>query len=96
MKYISDFQSYSFALQTLEVFLKEYKIDICLVSETHCTKESYIKIQIYYIYRTIHPSNKARGGTAVIIKENLKHQEECKYQKETLQATTIKVKTKCK
>ena len=49
-------------LQTLEVFLKEYKIDICLVSETHCTKESYIKIQGYYIYHTIHHSNKARGA----------------------------------
>lgn len=49
-------------LQEIEVFLRNKKIDVCLISETHLTNENYIKIRGYQVYYTVHPSNKARGS----------------------------------
>lgn len=49
----------------LEIFLDDQKIDVCLIFETHFTRESNFKILGYKTYHTIHPSNKARGGTAI-------------------------------
>lgn len=83
-------------LHEIEMFLKIQKIDVCLISETHFTRENYIKIRGYQVYHTVHPANKARGGTAVIIKNELKHHEETKYQTEAIQATSVKVQTKFK
>ncbi|CAL1672120.1 unnamed protein product [Lasius platythorax] len=83
-------------IQEIEMFLRDQKIDVCLISETHFTKETYIKIRGYLVYHTVHPSNKARGGTAVIVKNELKHHEETNYQTEAIQATSIKVQNKYK
>lgn len=77
----------------LQVFLDAQKIDIGLISETHLTKQSHIKFRGYKIYHTIHPYNTARGGSAVIIKENITHYEETHYQTEEIQATAVSVKT---
>lgn len=63
----------------LEIFLKEQKIDVCLISETHFTNETYFKIFGFNIYHTVQPSNGARGGAAVIIRTNIKHFEEPKF-----------------
>lgn len=77
----------------LELFLEEQKIDIALISETHLTKQSNVRIKGFQIYDTIHPSNNARGGSAVIIRENIKHYEEQKYSTGPIQATTVKIRT---
>ena len=58
--------------------------------ETHFTKQSYIKLKGYKVYHTTHPENSA----AVIIKENLRHSEETKFEAEDIQATVVNVKTK--
>ena len=79
----------------LQVVLKTLDIDVCLISETHFTKESYLKIHGYKIYHALHPCNTARGGSAVIIKENISHFEEYKCEEEDIQAVAISVKTKC-
>lgn len=78
----------------LEVVLKLENIDICLVSETHFTKESYFKISGYKCYHSLHPSNKARGGSAVMIRENLKHNDSVKIETEMFQICAITIKTK--
>jgi len=39
----------------------------------------------------MHPDSKARGGTALIIRSNIKHYEIGKFQTEFLQATSIAV-----
>jgi hypothetical protein len=54
--------------QSLIVALIDQNIDVCLISETHFTRESYIKLRGFEVYHTIHPSNCASGGSAVIIK----------------------------
>jgi len=77
----------------LELFLVNQRIDICLIAETHFTKETVMRLRGYKVYHTPHPSNKCRGGSAVIIKENIKHPEEINFS-EIIQATTIRIHTK--
>lgn len=77
----------------LEVLLNTIKIDVCLISETHFTKQSYFNIRGYKIYHTIHPSNQARGGSAVIIKEHIEHYEECHLQRDEIQLTVVNIRT---
>jgi exonuclease III len=52
-----------------QVILCTENIDICLIAETHFTKESFIRFQNYTTYQAIHPANTARGGSAIIIKK---------------------------
>ena len=54
--------------QELKTFLNNENIDIMLISETHFTNKSYLKIYNHNTYFTNHPDGKAQGGTAIIIK----------------------------
>lgn len=80
--------------QELKSFLINNEIDIMLVSETHFTNKTYMKIHNYTIYDTKHPDGTAHGGTAVIIKNNLKHHELPKFEEAYLQATSINLHSK--
>lgn len=62
-----------------------------LISETHFTKKSYIKFNSYTVYHTIHPDGTAHGGSAIIIKNNIKHYVINEYQTEQIQATNVVV-----
>ncbi|KAJ8737403.1 hypothetical protein PYW07_000674 [Mythimna separata] len=75
----------------LEVFLKEHKIDICLISETHTTVRSEIRIPGFCVYHTPHPSGGSHGGSAVVIKNNIKHYLLEPFATEHLQGTTVRV-----
>ena len=75
----------------LEVFLREQKIDICLISESHCTKNSFMKIYGFKVYHSYHPSGRARGGAAVIVRDTINHHEETPFTTEFFQAATVKV-----
>lgn len=77
----------------LEVILNKEKVDVCLISETHFTRESFIKFKNYEFYHTIHPQNTARGGSAIIIRKSLKHFEEDKLSSEEFQTTTVRLTT---
>lgn len=77
--------------QEVKIFLINQNIDIMLISETHFTNKSYIKIPQYTIYDTKHPDGTGHGGTAVIIKNKIKHFELKEHRKEHIQATSIKV-----
>ena len=78
---------------TLEIqaYLKSEDIDILLVSETHFTKKSFIRIPNYKVYHTLHPDGSAHGGTAVIIKNKISHFEATHYCTNEIQATNIVV-----
>lgn len=78
--------------QEVEAFLKEQKIDILLVSETHFTDRNYFNIQKYKTYNTNHPDGTAHGGTAVIISNKIEHFEIHKTEKDYVQATNVKIK----
>lgn len=57
----------------LEILLKFYQIDIALVSETHFTRESRLFFKGYKMYNAKHPSNNARGGASLLIRNEIKH-----------------------
>lgn len=80
--------------QELQSFLQNNEIDVMLISETRFTNKSHIKIWNYSIYHTNHPDGTAHGGTAIIVKNGIKHHELDKYTQEYLQATTIEIAEK--
>lgn len=75
----------------LEIILNSEKIDICLISETHFTKESYFSLPNFVTYHTIHPNNCARGGAAIIIKKNIKHFEDGRLSTNEFETITISI-----
>lgn len=75
--------------QELKLFITENKIDVVLLSETHFTDRSFFKIPHYTIYDTKHPDGTAHGGTAIIIRNSIKHHELPEYTMDHLQATTV-------
>lgn len=77
--------------QELKTFLINQNMDIMLISETHFTKKSYIKIHNYTTYNTQHPDGTAHEGTAVIIKTAIKHHVNPNYKHDFLQATSVTV-----
>jgi exonuclease III len=78
--------------ENLLVTLIEQKIDVCLISETHFTRELYLKLRGFEVYHTVHPSNCAGGGSAVIVKTGLSHHKDVKIEKEEVQETSIILK----
>jgi hypothetical protein len=77
--------------QEIQLFIRTINLDILLVSETHFTNRSYIKIPNYNIYHTNNPDDTAHGGTAVIIRQNIKHYVRVEYRHEIKHATRIAI-----
>jgi hypothetical protein len=77
--------------QELKTFLYDQNIDIIMISETHFTKKHYLRIPKYKVYHTRHPSDKAHGGTAIIVRDSIKHHEREKFTKDYLQATSVTI-----
>jgi hypothetical protein len=78
---------------SLLVTLIEQKIVLCLISETHFTRESYLKLRGYDVYHAINPSNCAKGGNAVVIKTDILHYEDVRIDTKEFQVTSVKIKT---
>jgi hypothetical protein len=55
----------------------------------HFTKTGYFRLPHYTIYHTNHPSGSAREGSAIIIKNSIKHNLLNHHNQKYLQATTI-------
>lgn len=75
----------------LHITLTEQKIDICFISETHLTKHSYLKLSGYNVHHIYHPDNQAHGGSAIIIKNNIKYNEEINLQLDHIQLTVLNI-----
>ena len=73
----------------VEKFLNEENIDIMLISETHFSDKNNFKIKGYILYDTKHPSGKAHGGSAILIKNRISHFEIESFSEDFLQATSI-------
>lgn len=71
-----------------------HSLDVLLVSETHCTTKSLIKIKKYVIYHTNHPDGTGHGGTAVIIKASIKHHLLQQFATNHIQATSVLIEDK--
>jgi hypothetical protein len=66
-------------IEELKMFISHHKIDVMLISETHFTDKSYLKLPKYTVYHTNHPAGTACGGTAIIIKTTIKHHLQSSY-----------------
>ena len=75
----------------IKAFIADKGIDIMLVSETHFTSKSFMKIPNYSMYITNHPAGTARGGTAIIVHNKIHHQPLENYSRPFLQGTSIKI-----
>jgi hypothetical protein len=73
--------------EELKTFICIHNIDIMLISETHYTEKSYLKLPNCAAYHTNHPAGTARGGTAIIIKKY--HHQLNNYSQDFLQATSV-------
>ena len=76
-----------------KTFLYNNNIDILLVSGTHFTPKSYTKIPYCTIYDTKHLLGKAQTGTAVIIRNDIKHHLHSEISQECVQVTTVRIQT---
>jgi len=74
------------AKQTLEVkaFILSQDIDILFVSKTHFTNKSNLRILKYTLFHIMHPDGKIHGGTALIIRNSIKHYKIDKHQRDFL------------
>jgi hypothetical protein len=75
----------------LQTFVKMHKIDIALISETHFTSRTVLKITHCFVYHTIHPDDTAYGGAAVILRSSIRHNELLHHQSDKIQAATIRL-----
>lgn len=74
----------------LENFLNDERIDVALISETHFTQAYQFKrMRNYHIVACNHPSGRARGGAAVIIKNDIQSHEFLIHQTPELQAAVV-------
>lgn len=79
------------SINDLQLTIVEQKIDICLIPETHLTNQTFIKIPGYNVHHTPHPDNQAHGGSAIIIKNNIKYHEEINLQIDQVQLTVLNI-----
>lgn len=77
--------------QEVKNFITHQNLDIMLISETHFTDKNYFKIPGYCTYTTNFPDGRARGGSAVIIKNCIKHFEQPQYQTNKIQGASVTV-----
>lgn len=75
--------------QEVQLFITHHKLDVLLISETHFTDRSYFKIPNFTLYFTNHPDNTAHAGSAILVRDSLKHYELPSFKEDYLQATSI-------
>ena len=80
-------------LNELLTLLHDRRVDICLLSETHLTSRSPLRVQGYVSHRTDHPDDSAHGGTAILVRQQLSHHLLPPTCTESLQSTSVSVNT---
>lgn len=73
--------------------LSNLQIDAALISETHFTREEKRFFEGYKMYNARHPSNNARGGASVVVRQNIKHSLIKIIESEKFQVVVIEIET---
>jgi len=79
-------------LNELQLVLIEKKVQIALITETHLTKASSLKIFGYDIVRADHPDGTAHGGAALLISNKIDHLPLPPYLSSYIQAASTSIK----
>lgn len=74
-----------------ENFLSAETMDVELISETHLTPNTSLKIQKYAIYRSDHLSGNCKGGAAVIVKNQFNQYKTPGWKINEFQTTAVNV-----
>jgi hypothetical protein len=77
--------------EELKTFNFIHNIDVMLISETHFTEKSYLKLPNYTVYYMNHPAEASRCRTAIIIQYFIKHHQLNNHSQDFLQATSVSV-----
>lgn len=75
----------------LKTFIGINNIDIMLITKTHFTNKNFFFMSNYKFYHTMHPDSTAHGGTAILIKNNIKHHVTNPFRERHIQSTNIVV-----
>jgi len=78
-------------IDEIKTYLRLQNVDIMLISESHFITKGSIHIPNYSICDMQHPDGTAHGGTAIVIKNNMKHHLHGRYNREHLQATSFTI-----
>lgn len=78
-------------LNEISLFLNTKHIDIFLISETHLTSRSHIKIRGYDFISTNHPDDSAHAGAGLFVKSSIRYEIATEYRKPYLQASGIRI-----
>jgi exonuclease III len=73
--------------------LETESFDIALINETHLREKNTLKLANLKVYRTDRPGDTSHGGTAVIVRATITHEEIPLPKLMNLEATGVKVKT---
>lgn len=60
-------------INELNFLLHERRIDLVLITEIHFTRHTHIDITGYTVYFTNYPDGSGPGGTAVIVRNGVRH-----------------------
>lgn len=75
----------------LKAFLSKNPIQLLLKSESHLTNNSHCNILGYILYQCNHSDGTAHAGSAILIKNNIKHTPLPPYQTDRFQAINIRL-----
>lgn len=75
----------------LEHFLHSEKIDVALISETHLTPRTFVRIRGFNLLSCPHPGNRSRGGVAILLRSHIPYFESARIQLESYQVLGITV-----
>jgi len=75
----------------VEHLLKTDAIDVLLVSETHFCPRSHFSITGYDVIPANHPSGRARGGAAMLIRSGIQYTELPAFQEEWAQCALARI-----
>lgn len=74
------------------VFISHEKIDVALITETHCmSRYSFISTKEYNVTHSFHPSGKAQGGAAIFVKKSLSYTSDIIYCTPHIQCCAIRM-----
>lgn len=62
-----------------------------MISETHLTRNKEINLLGYNCYHAAHPGDRARGGAAILLKSTIKHYQDVKIEKDSVQMVTVNI-----
>lgn len=78
-------------INEIDYYMRDKFIDIFLISETHLTARSYVKIKGYDFICTNHPDGKAHAGAGLFIKSTLQYEIAKDFQENYIQSVGVKV-----